>query len=82
MYIIHKSIYIYASYIYTLRSTNTVQEIRSTNTVQDIQNIMMKTPESSEMERGLELELWEEEGGWSGGVLMRDLNISYNEKML
>ena len=24
----------------------------------------------------------EEEGGWSGGVLMRDLNISYNEKML
>ena len=24
----------------------------------------------------------EEEGGWSGGVMMRDLNISYNEKML
>ena len=53
MYIIHKSIF-----IYTLRYTNTVQEIRSTNTVQDMQDILMKTPESSEMERGLGLELW------------------------
>ena len=47
MYIIHKSIYIYASiYKHSAGNTNTVQ------------NIMMKTPESSEMERGLELELW------------------------
>ena len=35
-----------------------------------------------EKRMGNEEEDEEEEGGWSGGVLMRDLNISYNEKML